>query len=99
MGESITVIIEGKKVDLKIAGTGQSPEYIYAIRGVQNIYPDPQTFEVAYMPYDVMESLFARKGMVNDISFTFSGRPVPTGRTFGQSGCPISTRTRQKRVR
>jgi putative ABC transport system permease protein len=70
LGETITVIIEGKKVDLKIAGTGQSPEYVYAIRGVQNIYPDPQTFEVAYLPYEVMESLFARKGMVNDISFT-----------------------------
>jgi len=70
LGESLTVIIEGKKVDLKIAGTGQSPEYVYAIRNMQNIYPDPQTFEVAYMPYEVMESLFARKGMVNDISFT-----------------------------
>jgi putative ABC transport system permease protein len=70
LGDTLTVIIEGKKVELKIAGTGQSPEYIYAMKDVQTIFPDPQAFEVAYMPYDVMEGLFNQKGTVNDISFT-----------------------------
>jgi len=70
LGETLTVIIEGKRVKLNIAGTGQSPEFVYAMKDAQNLFPDPEAFEVAYMPYDVMESLFARKGMVNDITFT-----------------------------
>ncbi|MGI9951510.1 FtsX-like permease family protein [Moorellaceae bacterium AZ2] len=70
LGETVTVIIEGRKVDLTITGTGQSPEYVYAIRDSGNIFPDPQAFEVAYMPYVVMENLFNQKGMINDITFT-----------------------------
>lgn len=70
LGKPLTVIIEGKKVELKISGTGQSPEFVYAMRDGQNIFPDPEAFEVAYMPYEVMESLFAKKGTVNDITFT-----------------------------
>ncbi|WP_288009016.1 ABC transporter permease [Kyrpidia sp.] len=69
-GDSLTVIIEGKKVELKIAGAGQSPEYIYAMKDAQNIFPDPRTFEVAYVPYPVMESLFGQKGLINDVAFT-----------------------------
>lgn len=70
IGSPIQVLIEGKKNDFKVAGAGQSPEFVYAMRDGQNILPDPGAFEVAYMPYDVMESLFKQKGMINDISFT-----------------------------
>ncbi|MBE3582154.1 MAG: FtsX-like permease family protein [Thermoanaerobacteraceae bacterium] len=70
LGETITVIIEGRKVDLTITGTGQSPEYVYAIRDSGNIFADPQAFEVAYIPYSVMENLFNLKGIVNDVTFT-----------------------------
>jgi len=70
LNDSITVIIEGKKEELKISGTGQSPEYIYALKDAQAIAPDPEAFEVAYMSYESMERLFNQPGMVNDISFT-----------------------------
>ncbi|WP_078060278.1 ABC transporter permease [Desulfotomaculum copahuensis] len=69
LGEPLTVIIDGKKVQLKIAGTGQSPDFVYAIRNAQNILPDPQAFDVAYLPYEVMDGLFNRQGAVNDLSF------------------------------
>ncbi|WP_458411592.1 ABC transporter permease [Schinkia sp. CFF1] len=70
LGNKINVIIEGKQVELSISGTGQSPEYIYALKELQTIAADPKTFEVAYMPYEDMEQLFNQKGLVNDISFT-----------------------------
>ncbi|HHY73773.1 MAG TPA: FtsX-like permease family protein [Bacillus bacterium] len=70
LGEKVNVIIEGKQVELSISGTGQSPEYIYALKELQSIAADPKTFEVAYMPYEDMEQLFNQKGLVNDISFT-----------------------------
>ncbi|HBT47587.1 MAG TPA: hypothetical protein DEA73_06880 [Peptococcaceae bacterium] len=70
LGETVTAVIEGRKVDLIITGTGQSPEYVYAIRDGGNLFADPTTFEVAYIPYGVMESLFNLKGIVNDVTFT-----------------------------
>ncbi|MDK2927264.1 MAG: putative transport system permease protein [Bacillota bacterium] len=70
LGQPLTVAIDGKKVELPVAGSGQSPEFVYAIKGGQNIFPDPAGFEVAYLPYTVMESLFNQKGRVNDIVFT-----------------------------
>lgn len=70
IGDKIEVIIEGKLVELSISGTGQSPEYIYALKELQSVAADPKTFEVAYVPYEQMEQLFNQKGLVNDISFT-----------------------------
>lgn len=70
LGKKIHVVIEGKQVELSISGSGQSPEFVYAMNEAQSIAPDPKTFEVAYMPYEDMEMLFNQKGLVNDISFT-----------------------------
>lgn len=70
VGNRINVVIDGKQVELLISGTGQSPEYVYALKEFQSITSDPNTFEVAYVPYEEMELLFGQKGLVNDISFT-----------------------------
>lgn len=70
IGNKINVAINGKKVELSISGSGQSPEYVYALKDVQSIAADPYAFEVAYLPYEDMEMLFDQKGLVNDISFT-----------------------------
>lgn len=70
IGDKLTVVIEGKKTELVISGSGQSPEFVYAMKNPQNIAPDPESFEIAYMPYDKMENLFSLKGMINDITFT-----------------------------
>lgn len=70
IGQKINVAIEGKRVELAITGSGQSPEYVYALKDLQSIASDPRTFEVAYVPYEDMEMLFDQKGLVNDVSFT-----------------------------
>lgn len=70
IGEKINVAIGGKQVELSITGSGQSPEYVYALKGIQSIAADPKTFEVAYVSYEDMEMLFDQKGLVNDLSFT-----------------------------
>ena len=63
IGQDITLIINGKSVGMTISGSGQSPEYVYAVRNLQNIYPDPRKFEVGYVSYDVMQTLFSQKGL------------------------------------
>ena len=70
IGNKINVAINGKEVELSITGSGQSPEYVYALKELQSIAADPYSFEVAYLPYEDMEMLFDEKGLVNDVSFT-----------------------------
>lgn len=70
LGDKIKVIIDGKMVELSVSGSGQSPEYVYALQDLQSLTNDPAKFEVAYMPYEDLQQLFTQKGLVNDISFT-----------------------------
>ncbi|HJV46428.1 MAG TPA: FtsX-like permease family protein [Bacillota bacterium] len=70
IGQKLQVLIDGKQVELTISGSGQSPEYVYAMKEAQNITPDPLKFELAYLPYEDMEKLFDQRGLVNDLSFS-----------------------------
>ncbi|WP_097025975.1 ABC transporter permease [Clostridium peptidivorans] len=69
LGDEISLIIEGKKVNFNIVGTEMSPDFVYAMKNSQDIFPNPEMFGVAYIPYEVMKSYFKEKNLVNDISF------------------------------
>lgn len=69
IGQVIRVVAGGRKAELKVLGTGQSPEYLYAMRTPQDIYPDPMTFGVAYVPSGIMESLFGSGLLFNELTF------------------------------
>ncbi|MGC5325949.1 ABC transporter permease [Brevibacillus sp. SYSU BS000544] len=68
----IPVIIGGKKVELKIAGTAQHPAYVYAVQSVQNPYSTAETFGVAYVPNSLMKSLFQTDSIANQLVFTLA---------------------------
>lgn len=70
IGDLIEIIAEGKRVPFTVMGKGQSPDFAYALRTPQDFYPSPETFGIAYVPYDIMTSLFSEKNIVNEISFT-----------------------------
>ena len=70
LGSTITLIAEGKKVELIVAGTGQNPEFVYAMKTSHDLYPAPETFGIAYVPFDTMANMFQSKTLVNDIVFT-----------------------------
>lgn len=69
-GDVIEVITEGRKTSLKVLGGAVSPDYVYAIRSIEQIYPDPLLFGVAYIDYSNMEGLFREKGLYNELAFT-----------------------------
>lgn len=71
LGNKLSVIIDGKKKDLTIAGIGQSPEFVYALRNPQDIVPTPETFGIAHVPLDVMKQLFP-ENKINNIIFTLN---------------------------
>lgn len=70
-GDTVPVIIAGNQVELTVTGAALSPEFVYAMRTPMDIYPDPATFGVAYLPLDVMQSVFGEESF-NDIVFTLA---------------------------
>lgn len=70
IGNEISLIIEGKKIEFTVSGTEMSPDFVYAMKSGQDMFPNPEAFGIAYIPYDVMQSYLKEKNMVNDISFT-----------------------------
>jgi len=70
LNSEIPVIAEGKKRTLQVVGVGRSPEFVYALRTSGELYPNPETFGIAFIPYQMMTTLFPQNNAVNDIVFT-----------------------------
>ncbi|KUO61937.1 MAG: hypothetical protein APF84_04705 [Gracilibacter sp. BRH_c7a] len=70
LNDEIDFIAEGKMKTFRVIGSGKSPEFIYTLRTVSEIYPNPETFGIGYLPLSVMKNLFQEKEAVNDIVFT-----------------------------
>ncbi len=68
-GDVISLAVEGRVVDVTVRGSGRSPEYIYALRTDQDLYPDPERFGIAFVPYDTMKTILRAGQSVNDVSF------------------------------
>lgn len=70
IGQKISVVIHGTKNELTVVGTAQSPEFVYPLQNAQSMMPTPEFFDIAYIPYETMDSLFGAGGSINDIIFT-----------------------------
>ncbi len=66
-GDEISVIMGGRKQQLKIVGIGMSPEYIYAIQPGQFL-ADDRRFGILWMPYRQMAAAFNMEGAFNNAS-------------------------------
>ena len=69
IGEELPVIIGGRKVVLNVRGQAQSPEFIYQMRTAQDLFPDPKSFGIAYLPLPVMRNLAGEEAQVNRLVF------------------------------
>ncbi|NLZ52760.1 MAG: FtsX-like permease family protein [Thermoanaerobacteraceae bacterium] len=70
LNDEIEIIASGRKRKLSIAGVASSPEFIYALRTVADMFPSPETFGIAFMPLKSMEKLFPDEKAYNDLVFT-----------------------------
>jgi len=66
-GDTVEVIMGGRKESLRIVGIGMSPEYIYAVQPGQ-LLSDNRHFGVLWMPYRQMAAAFNMEGAFNDVS-------------------------------
>lgn len=67
VGDRLTAIINRRRFDLRIAGIGLSPEYVYEIRG-GDFLPDSAHFGVLWMGRRNLAAAFDMAGSFNDVS-------------------------------
>lgn len=70
LNDDLQIIAEGKKKTFRVSGMGKSPEFIYAMRTTSDLFPNPKTFGIGYVPLEVMKTLFKEKTAVNNLVFT-----------------------------
>jgi putative ABC transport system permease protein len=70
INDEIEIIANGKKTSFNVVGTGSSPEFIYIMRNEDEFFPNPETFGIAFIPFDIMKTLFMEGATVNNLVFT-----------------------------
>ena len=66
-GDSIRVVINGRRRDLEIAGIALSPEFLYTIRP-GDIIPDDRRYGILWMAERELASAFDMEGGFNDVA-------------------------------
>ncbi|NTV01245.1 MAG: FtsX-like permease family protein [Chlorobiaceae bacterium] len=70
-GARIGAVINGRWKELRIVGSGLSPEYIYEVQP-GSFFPDKRRFGVFWMSRNALESALDMDGAFNDLSLTLA---------------------------
>lgn len=70
VGDTIGVVMNGRWQQLRIVGVALSPEYVYAIRGTGDLFPDNQRFGILWMGREALGYAFNLDGAFNDVSLS-----------------------------
>ncbi|MGI6777337.1 MAG: FtsX-like permease family protein [Acetivibrionales bacterium] len=68
MGDYISPVINGKEVKIKIVGSVNSPEYVYAIKDGGELVPDNRKFGIVYIKKSFGQAVFGFNGSINNLS-------------------------------
>ncbi len=71
-GDTIEIIVNGKRLPMEISGIGLTPENIYMIRNMSELFPDPAAYDAAFTSYETMSELFQLTGHSNSFLFRLS---------------------------
>lgn len=74
LGDRFGAVIHGRWQELTIVGTAISPEFVYEIRGLGEIFPDNRRFGVLWMGRETLEAAFDLEGSFNDVALTLAPR-------------------------
>jgi len=70
VGDTLAVVMNNRKEDLRIAALALSPEFVYLIRGTGEILPDPENFTVLWLSQSFAEAVFDMEDAVNEVVAT-----------------------------
>ena len=68
-GDQFAIVVGGKKRFLTVAGSGQSPEYVYLMPDAGSWFADAATFDVAFMDAPAIADLLGKQGVINELAF------------------------------
>jgi len=68
IGDSISPVIDGKEVKLKVVGSVRSPEYVYAIKDESELVPDNRKFGIVYVKKSFGQAVLGFSGSINNLS-------------------------------
>ena len=71
-GDSIPAVLHGRWQRLRVVGIALSPEYIYEIRGLGDIFPDNRRFGVLWMGERALGAAFQMEGAFNDVAISLA---------------------------
>lgn len=75
-GDSLTLLVNNRRQEMRIVGTAQSAEYVYSV-GPGAIVPDARRFGVLFVKRTFAESAFDFRGAVNQIYGRFTSNVGP----------------------
>lgn len=70
-GDALSFLLNGRRVELRVAGIVLSPEYIFESRPGAAL-PDNRTFGIFWMPYRELASAFDLYGAFNNVALTLT---------------------------
>ena len=70
-GDSLSLLLNGRRVTFRIAGIVLSPEYVFESRPGAAL-PDHRTFGIFWMPYQELAAAFDLTGAFNDVALTLA---------------------------
>lgn len=94
-GDTLTVVINGRREVLEICGIGLSPEFVFEARPGETL-PDHRRFSVLWMPYRALAVAYNMDGAFNDLSLELAPgtNPAPVMAAvdrllepYGGAGC------------
>jgi putative ABC transport system permease protein len=71
-GDALQAVVRGSWQTLRIVGLALSPEYIYEIRGLGDIFPDNRRFGVIWMGDAALGAAFHMERTFNDVSVSLA---------------------------
>jgi putative ABC transport system permease protein len=75
-GDRLVAVVNGRQRDLRIVGTADSPEFVFAV-AAGAMAPDPDRFAVLWMDADAVAQAFAMEGAFNDVILTLQPGAPP----------------------
>lgn len=69
VGEKIGLIIRGEVCPLTVTALVDSPEFIYAVKDIKNIFPDDLGFGVGFVNLPLLQELTGLSGQANNAVF------------------------------
>jgi putative ABC transport system permease protein len=70
-GDSISIVKDGRQINVRVVGSATGPEFIYVVKDAVTMFPDPETFGIIMLPQRQVQQAFNMSGQINQILIRF----------------------------